>query len=258
MAAADKKNRKKTEGQENEETAAGEEVDKKKSASKTASIHRGHRERLKRLFLTSGLDGMSDIQVLELLLFFSIPQMDVNPLAHTLLDTFGTISGVLGARYEDLLKVPGVGANTATMLRLMQPLAARCQADRAKLCGQLTCGADYWQAFAPYLSGKQVEMCYMLCLDGSNKLITSCKLAEGVVNKVSVPQRMVLEAALRHNSSSVVLGHNHVSGFAKPSAADIAYTQNLSNLLWSVEIRLEDHLVVVDDDWVSMKDSGYI
>jgi len=253
MAVAE---RNKMAGREESERPAAEEAEK--SRKKSDNIHKGHRERLRRSFLTGGLEGMSDIQVLELLLTFSLSQIDVNPLAHTLLNTFGTISGVLNARYEELLKVHGVGTNTATMLCLMQPLAARCQADRSKLGGQLTCGADYWQEFSPYLCGQREEVCYMLCLDGMRKLITGCKLAEGVVNKVTVPQRKVLEAALRHNAAAVVLGHNHVSGFAKPSSADIAYTQSLGNLLWSVDINLLDHLVVVDDDWVSMKESGYI
>jgi len=230
----------------------------KENRKASGSIHAGHRQRLKNLFLTSGLEGMSDYQALELLLGFSIPQGDVNPLAHELLNEFGTISGVLNARHEDLLKMKGVGPNTASMLRLIPAMAARCQAERVKLGGQLISPSDYWQALSPYLCGKQVEVCYMLCMDGMGKLITSCKLGDGVVNKVNIPQRKVMETALRHNAAMVVLGHNHVSGFAKPSGADIAYTQSLSKLLWSVEIRLADHLIVVDDDWVSMAESGYI
>lgn len=238
--------------------AAAEKEQKKTKKKKAVSVHTGHRQRLKKLFLTSGLEGMSDYQVLELLLFFAIPQGDVNPLAHALLDEFGTISGVLSAQYEELLKTKGVGPNTAAMLCLIPALAARCHADRAHLGGQLTCAADYWRELSPHLYGQRVEVCYMLCLDGMGKLITSCKLGDGVVNKVSIPQRKVLETALRHNAALVVLGHNHVSGFAKPSSADVSYTMALSQLLRSVDVRLVDHLIVVDDDWVSMAESGYL
>lgn len=222
------------------------------------SIHKGHRERLKKLFLTSRLAGMSDYQVLELLLTFGIPNGDVNPLSHRLIDTFGSISGVLTADYEALLQVDGVGPHTATLLCLIPALASRYQVDRSCLGGQLTCTEHFWRELAPYFVGARVEECYMLCMDGMGKLITCCKLGEGVVNKINIPQRRVMEAALRHNAAVVVLAHNHVSGFAQPSTADIAYTQALSKLLESVEVKLMDHLVLSDDDWVSMAESGYL
>ncbi len=241
-----------------------------KKKTKQPSIHAGHRQRLKGQFLVRGLEGMPDHQALELLLFFAIPQGDVNPTAHALMDRFGTLSSVLTARYEDLLTVPGIGPNAAALICLVPQICRRFMTDRARLGGQLTTAEDYAAALSPYFFGARVEMCYMLCLDGMGKLITCCRLGEGVLDQVNVPQRRVVETALRHNASQVVLAHNHVSGFAMPSRSDIKYTLDLKKLLEQVDVILVDHLIIVDGrtadvddgcrygDMVSMAQSGYL
>jgi DNA repair protein RadC len=223
-----------------------------------SSIHTGHRQRVKEEFLARGLEGLPDHRVLELLLFYAIPQGDVNPLAHELLDHFGSLSDVFHAPYEELLKVKGVGANTATLIQLVPALGARYLADRVSLDGQLTTAEDYMEVLGPYFFGARVEMCYLLCMDGKSKLITCRKLGEGIVDEVSILRRKVVETALACNASRVVLAHNHVSGVAKPSAADIEYTRQLRYLLREVSVTLVDHLVMVDGDMVSMAQSGYM
>ena len=87
-----------------------------------ASIHKGHRERLKQRFLEEGLDNFTDIQVLELLLFYAIPQKDTNPIAHGLLEHFGSLSRVLEADFEELKKVDGISDHSATLLALVTDL----------------------------------------------------------------------------------------------------------------------------------------
>jgi DNA repair protein RadC len=196
--------------------------------------------------------------VLELLLFYAIPQGDVNPLAHELLEHFGTLSDVFQAPYEELVKVKGVGANTATLIQLIPALGARYLADRVRLDGQLTRAEDYMEALGHYFFGARVELCYLLCMDGKSKLITCRKLGEGIVDEVAILRRKVVETALSCNASRVVLAHNHVSGIARPSAADIDYTRQLRRLLRDVNVTLVDHLVIVDGDMVSMAESGYM
>ena len=223
-----------------------------------ASIHTGHRQRVKEEFLARGLEGMPDHRVLELLLFYAIPQGDVNPLAHELLEHFGSLSGVFHATYEDLLKVKGVGPNTAALIQLIPAVGGRYMADRVSLEGQLTCAEDYMEALAPYFFGARTELCYLLCLDGKNKIIACRKVGEGIVDEVPVVTRKVMETALSCNASKAVLAHNHVSGVAKPSHADIGMTRQLRELLASVKVNLIDHLVIVDGDMVSMAQSGLL
>ena len=90
-----------------------------------ASIHRGHRDRVKQEFLRGGLGPFSDVRALELLLFYALPQGDVNPLAHALLDRFGSLAGVLDADLADLRTVPGIGDHTAILLKLVPALSAK-------------------------------------------------------------------------------------------------------------------------------------
>jgi len=225
---------------------------------KAGGLHTGHRQRVKEEFLARGLDGVPDHRVLELLLFYAIPQGDVNPLAHQLIEHFGSLSGVFLAPYEELLKVKGIGANAATLIKLLPAVYGRYQADRMDPERQLTCARDYGAVLAPYFFGARVEKCFLLCLDGKGKLITCRQVGEGVLNQVSVPPRRVVETALVNNAAQVVLAHNHTSGVALPSSADKEYTKALKKLLWEVEVRLKDHIVLVDGDMVSMAESGML
>ena len=102
------------------------------------SVHKGHRERLKRRFLETGLDSFTDVQALELLLFYAIPQKDTNPIAHALLDRFGSLSQVLDADVEELKKVPGISDHAATLLRLVTDLGRFYQVDSSQRTEVLT------------------------------------------------------------------------------------------------------------------------
>lgn len=223
-----------------------------------ASIHTGHRQRVREEFQSRGLGGMADHRVLELLLFYAIPKGDVNPLAHELLDHFGSFSAVFHAPHEELVKVKGVGDYTATLIRLIPAIGARYLADRVDLDGQLESVDDYLEILSPCFFGARVELCYLLCMDGKSKLITCRRIGEGIVDQVPVLSRKVVETALACNASRVVLAHNHVSGDARPSGADISSTRHLQRLLGAVNVTLMDHLIIVEGDAVSMAQSGYL
>lgn len=220
------------------------------------SIHTGHRQRARQEFLSRGLSGMADHRVLELLLFYAIPRGDVNPLAHALVDRFGSLAGVFNATHEELLKVPGVGENTAALIRLLPAVAARYMEESARVDGTLESTWQFRDLLAPLFFAARNELAYLVCLDGKNKLIACRKLGEGVVDSVAITARRVLEAALSCNASRVVLAHNHVSGIALYSPADLAVTREIHALLRRVNIQLADHLVVAGDELVSMRESG--
>lgn len=221
-------------------------------------LHDGHRKRLKEQFLAHGED-FHDHQLLELLLFYSIPQGDVNGLAHTLLDKFGSIAGVMDALPESLQQTPGVGAHTAALLKLIPKLAGRYQAERTSVSNILMTTRDIRDYLLPYFrQGPRNEMAYLVCLDAKHKVLGCHKLAEGTVNATDVSLRKVMELVLAQNASAAVLAHNHVSGLALASEADIATTHKLWNLLQDVGVELLDHVIFVDDDMVSMKDSDWL
>ena len=221
------------------------------------SIHDGHRQRLKDRFLQQGLDGFTDIQVLELLLFYAIPRRDTNPIAHALLKKFGSVRQVLEAPLERLTEVDYITENAAALLKLMPAMLRYYQVDKAKaempLVTIQACG-DYLKHF---FLGRKNETVFLLCLDAKCKVLACREVGEGSVNSANVPIRRVVEIALAEGASTVVLAHNHPSGIAIPSGEDIATTRRLAAALSTVDVILADHIVVADDDYVSMVQSGY-
>lgn len=220
------------------------------------SIHTGHRQRLRERFMTEGLDHFDQLQVLELLLFYCVPRQDTNPIAHALLDRFGSFSQVLEAPASELCKVPGVGENVAAFITLLTATCRYYQVNRSTTGEIVTTVEQCGEFLLPYFCGRRNETVFLLCLDAKCKVISCKEVGEGSVNSASVPIRRIVEMALGDNASSVILAHNHPSGVAVPSVEDRYTTKKLAMSLEAVEIELVDHLVVADDDFVSMRQSG--
>lgn len=221
------------------------------------SIHGGHRDRLKKRFLEQGLDGFTDIQALELLLFYSIPRQDTNPIAHKLLAHFGSLSQVLEAPAEELMKIGGIKEHSAVLLNLINQMGRFYLVDKAKRERVLPTIEDCARYLQPYFYGRMTETVFLLCLDAKCKALCCKEVGEGSVNSAGISVRRIVETALREGASTVVLAHNHPSGIALPSPEDIQTTRRVAAALHSVEIALADHIVVADDDYVSMVQSGY-
>lgn len=225
--------------------------------TKEKNIHTGHRQRTKREFLVTGLEGWPDHKVLELLLFYAIPQGDVNPLAHSLIDRFGSLAGVFHATFDQLRSVKGVGENTAALILLMPALGGRYLQKQTDVKEIYKTSWQFRDLLEPEFFGARNEKVYLVCLDGKMKLLNLRKLGEGIVDSASVTTRKVLETALACNASVVVLAHNHVSGLAIPSTDDVATTRQLARSLHQVGILLYDHFILAEGDMVSMRESGY-
>ena len=223
----------------------------------TAGIHKGHRERLKQRFLENGLDNFTDIQALELLLFYAIPQRDTNPIAHALLEHFGGLSQVLDASPEELKKVSGISDHSATLISLVTQLGRFYQVDSAQRVQCLTTLEACGEYMVPYFFGRSTETVFLLCLDAKCKVLCCKEVGQGSVNSASVSVRKIVETALGANATTVVLAHNHPSGVALPSGEDVQTTQRVAAALAAVEIHLADHIVVADGDYVSMAQSGH-
>lgn len=220
------------------------------------SKHDGHRERLRDRFIKEGLDHFTQEQVLELLLFYSIPRQDTNEIAHDLVNHFGSLSQVLEAPVQELQKVEGVGERSAVLLRLIAEISRYYQVNRAmneKILNTMeACG----RFLVPRFVGRRNETVFMLCLDAKCKMLCCREISEGTVNAAGVSVRKVVETALAVNASSVVLAHNHPSGMALPSMEDVVTTRRIAAALRAVDVILVDHLVISDDDYVSLRQSN--
>jgi len=198
-----------------------------------------------------------DHKVLELLLFYCDPRGDTNPTAHALMDRFGSIDRVLDALPAELMKVPGIGAHAVTLLKAVKEVSGRYVIARTTLEETVNGTKGAWQILRPYFFGARTERSAVLCLDGKGRSLGARLITEGNVNATEITTRLVVEAALSLNASGVILAHNHVSGVALPSDADKATTRYLSRVLSTVGIELVDHMIFVDDDMVSLRDSGF-
>lgn len=221
------------------------------------SIHQEHRQRLKKRFREEGLDNFDKRHALELLLFYCIPRIDTAPLAQALIDHFGSFSQVLDATAEELEKVTGVGPNVSTFLTLIPAMARYYSVDKVKQGEIFNSLEKCCKYLVQKLQGRRNETVFILCMDAKCKMICCKEVGEGSVNSASIPVRRIVEIALGVNATTVVLAHNHPSGLALPSGEDIQTTRRIALALDAVDITLADHIVVADDDYVSLVQSGY-
>ena len=216
------------------------------------TIHDGHRGRLRERFRKEGLEGFAAHEVLELLLFYGRSRGDTNPLAHRLLETFGSLQGVLEATPDQLMQVNGIGEESATLLSLMMPMFRRYErsvCDNTRKLAHFPEVRDYCYAM---LMGYRKECFGVISLSTQMKVLGSRIVAEGVLTEVPAYPRLVVEAALNHNAFSVVLCHNHPGGNPQPSRADIDMTKLIQKTLHALGVGVVDHMIVADGQVYSM------
>ncbi len=209
-----------------------------------SGIHAGHRQRMKERFLAGGLEGFSDHEVLELILFYAIPRRDVNELSHKLVERFGSFRAVFDADFEDLLTVDGIGENAALLIKLMAESFrkyALSDGENIMLYDNLKKVGEY--AVKLYI-GVSVEKLYALLFDNKMMLLDTVMLGEGAVNSVHVSVRTIAEKALKKDASSIILLHNHPNGLPYPSDDDKRFSAYLKDLLANFDITLIDHIIV--------------
>lgn len=222
------------------------------------NIHTGHRQRMKRRFLEYGLENFDDVNVLELLLFFTKPQGDTNPLAHALLDRFGSLNAVLEAGPEELMKVDGIKENAATLLRLIPAISRRYLIGKTPQGEPMDTVAAAGRYLLPYFAYEKDEVVYTLLLDARRRLISCQEVGRGVVNAAEIRARQLVSLVLEKNASYVILAHNHLSGVLVPSREDDLTTRQLRSALNLVGVELCDHLIICGSEYVSMRECGMI
>ena len=213
---------------------------------------------MRRRFLTGGLDSFAPHEALELLLYYAIPRRDTNVLAHALIERYGSLSAVLNAPVEDLMRVEGIGESAAILLHLVPQLSRRAGLEDAAQSAAISSSAQAGKYLLPLFEGKKREAVYQLCLDRKGKLLACKFLGEGGAASAVLDVRQVAENAILTAASAVILAHNHPSGIALPSPEDYAMTDRTKQALATVGVVLSDHIIVADGDFVSMADSGYL
>lgn len=222
------------------------------------NIHSGHRSRLKERFASHGLEAMSDIEALEMLLYYALPRRDTNVIAHKLLERFGSYRAVFEADESELREVPGVGENAAMLIHLVRELNRRYLLDRKKgkrILLQTT--PEMGEYLLPLFAYATEEVAYAISLGSAGNVISCHRLAVGMGNSVEFGARELVEIALQDKAVFILLAHNHLSDVALPSNADVLATNSIRDALQYIGVRLSDHIIVCDGDFVSLRESGY-
>lgn len=223
-----------------------------------SNVHKGHRMRLKEHFLADGIDSFELHNALELLLFYALPRMDTNVIAHNLINTFGSISAVFDAPFKELIKVDMVSENAATLLKLIPSMARVYLTDKHSDVRVFDNPKVIGEYFIDRFIGYTNEIVYLMLLDSSLQLIACEKISEGSVSTAGISIRTVVDLVVKHNACAVVLAHNHPRGIAVPSADDLAVTSRMKLAMKTLEIRFVDHIIVSQNDYVALIANGII
>lgn len=215
-------------------------------------MHKDHRKHTKDRFLSEGLDSFEPHNVLELLLFYSIPQKDTNETAHMLINRFGSLSAVFDAPYDDLLTVPGISEHSATLIKLIPAISRRYAMEKNSKVTKLSSIEDIGKYLVARYLGVTEETVLLLLLDNKFGLIDCVKVHEGSVNSSAITMRKLIETALFKRASMVVLAHNHPSGVALPSSDDLFTTQQVKRAFALVEIGMLAHIIVAGDTFTNI------
>lgn len=225
---------------------SAEKATNKSSAARPESIHAGHRKRMRERFLRGSMDDLAPHELLELILGYAAPRIDVNPLAHRLINRFGSLSGVMEASPEELMAEEGMGECATCLLRLFPAVTRRCAMDQTEKITVFDTVDKLVTFLRPRFTGVTVEQVYLILLDNGMHMIGSHVVAAGSVNCSAVTVRHIAELCLFSHASAAVLAHNHPKGMAVPSGADIEVTQQIESALSLLGVPLLEHLVITE------------
>jgi DNA repair protein RadC len=220
--------------------------------------YHGHRDRLRARFLETGGDALPDYELLELLLFRSIPQRDVKPLAKDLIQRFGSFAEVLGAPAARLTEVKGVGAGVALDLKVVEASLRRMAkgaVGKRPVLSSWSSVVDYCRMAMAFAEREQFRI---LFLDRKNGLIADEVQQTGTVDHTPVYPREVVRRALELSATAIILVHNHPSGDPTPSNADVKMTRQIVDIAKPLGIEIHDHVIVGRDGHASFRGLGLI
>lgn len=213
----------------------------------------GHRGRLKEKFLNSDPAALSDYELLELLLFQAVPRRDVKPLAKNLLKRFGNFNRLINADKNNILAVEDAKEATYLQFRLLKELINRIFAEEIQKKNVISS----WSALLNYLKFNmgclKLEQFRVLFLNKKNILLTDEVMGNGTIDQTPVYPREIVKKALFHEAGAIILVHNHPSGNADPSSADIQLTKQIVEACKVINVTVHDHVIIGNNDYYSFK-----
>ena len=217
-----------------------------------------HRKRLRDRFQKAGTEGLHDYELLELLLTYAMPRVDVKPVAKALIKRFGGLAGTMDATRVELEAVAGMGPVSATLIRAVKEVLSTYMAERMRKRDVLSSPSAVIDFARVKLAGLAHEAFMVIYLNVKNEVIEHEVLNEGTLDRAIVYPRKVVESALIHHSASLILIHNHPSGHPEPSQDDKRLTRSIVEAARTLEIRIVDHIIVGRDGYFSFIENSLL
>lgn len=218
----------------------------------------GHRERLRKRFLSTDGQGFADYEILELLLTFVIPRKDVKPAAKTLIKRLGSIKGIMDSQPESLVGIKGIGEKTAIFIKALRAIMRRyfeLEAEQTQVLDSTEAVISYCRAS---LEAEPKEVFEVLFVSPKNRLIKTERLFQGTIDRAAVYPREVIKSALDFHAAALICVHNHPSGDPTPSPEDEKLTGALFEAARAVGITLHDHIIIGKGKHFSFRANGLL
>ena len=218
----------------------------------------GHRQRVREKFLKNGFDGFLEYEILEMLLFYCIPQIDTKDIARAILEKYKTLANVFDAKPEELMEIDGIGQVTAIFLTMIPKLSKIYETSKwnRNVCLENTVITGEY-AISMFKDSQNEEF-GLICLDANRCVHWSGIIIRGSIDRTEAYPRVVVDEALKHKAIKVILTHNHPNGTLAPSVADKLATDSLIKALGGIGIEVLDHIIVSGPRYFSMKEMGFI
>ena len=215
-------------------------------------------ERPREKLLVRGPQSLSDGELLSIFIGSGVPGASAVEIGRALLKEYGGLRSILNADESSLCTMPGIGQSRYATLQAAVELGKRYCAEKAFRDGPLSSPASVAEFLMSKLRDREREIFAVVYLDNRNCVLHYDELFMGTINGASVHPREVVKSVLRHNAAAIVISHNHPSGVAEPSQSDTAITRKLKEALELVDVKLLDHLVIGDGEYVSLNERGLI
>lgn len=210
---------------------------------RNADLHKNHRNRVKTKFNETGLKGFHDHNVLEMMLFYSIPRIDTNEIAHKLINEFGSFQGVFEASFEALTSVEGIGYESATLIKFFSEFISYYEASKTKDMKSIKDSDDAYKYLKKFYSTPGPEKFVVVYLDAKGDILSTYETTQDSKFMVKTDFNVILKKALLLDAQALVISHNHDGGFSTPSVEDKVLTEKLSVLCGTLGIMLCEHII---------------
>ncbi len=225
---------------------------------KDGALHEGHRKRMRKRFIEQGFDGFAEHEILEMLLYYAIPRRDTNSLAHEILDEYINLANVFDADVSALSKIQGLSEQSATLLTMIPHLARAYEKSRSERKVLLHDTESIGRYALMLLKNKTIEEFALICVNSNRNVKWSGIIATGSIDQIEASPRLVVSEVLKHKAKNIIIAHNHPNGTILPSDADKRATRVLCDILNSMGIKMIDHIIVAQDRYYSLAETGFI